>query len=303
MRTKRLLTISIALILSLSTSLIFAGPKQLLRLNLQQGEAYTMAMRMENNIQQSMMGQQNEMKQVMDMTMVMKVDELTGDGNFIVSYNYSSFKMDMDAMGQSMSYDSESPDESSPFHSVFKGITDARFQMELTPTGKIVDVKGIEEYLNTLTSGNQQLKNTLPMFTDDKAFKQTMESNFSYLPEEAVSKGDRWSNVISLPALMNMNMELEYELIDVEGKQAEIKLDAVLDMNQDIDQQGMTMNMSTKGTQQGTILVNTDDGMARENTMVQDLDMLMKMTNPQTGDPMEMPMKIVSEVSYKVTKK
>ncbi len=302
MRTKHILTSLIIFSFCLSSNLLFAGKKQL-KLKLKKGDKYTIETSMKSNIIQSIMGTELEIDHFMDAKNLVEVNEKTDDGNFILTYSYLELKTKVSAMGTSLNYDSKSPDESSPLHEMFKKIIELNFQIELTPNGKIVDLKGFEEFLNSVSEGNKNIT-ALPIFANADVFKQNIESNFNYLPKNDISKGDKWSNSMKIPVLAGteMQIKMDYELLKLKKKYAEIKLDSFLDMNQDTEIQGIASHILLKGNSKGSIIVNPKDGMAKENSSIQHFDMTIKTTIPLSEQVMEVPIKMTTEINSKITK-
>lgn len=277
-----------------------AKPKVLLRLNLEKGASYQMTMVMDNNINQEIMGQQMKVLQKMEMVTSYKVLDKLPDDNYVIEYSFLKMKMDMDANGQKVIIDSESSADD-PASAIFKDMASFKMKFTITPMGKVLSVEGMEEIAKKFSS-NPQLAQTLAMFTDEKSFKATFEQYFGYYPEKEVEVGSKWDFPIKMPALMNMEMQMSFEVADIADD--EVVMNVISDMNLEspIERDGMKINMKMKGKQGGQMKVDRKTGMTGTMDMNQDFDMHMKFQNPQTGEDMEMPIKMNGVTKISVSK-
>ncbi len=294
-------TLLIVVISLLATSTVQAKTKKLLRFNLKKGSVYEMVIDMDNIVDQEMMGQQIKLNLQMKMVMLVTINDLLPNNNYLISYNYKSIKMEMDAMGNLMSYDSDDPNESNPALSNLKKLTNIDLMLEITPKGKVTNVKGFENFSSTF-SDNPQMKEVLKMFSDEESFKSSFMQTFNYFPEEKVSVGDTWENSLKMETLMNMDIKMQFKLTDIKKKRVFLNVDSDVDAESKIEQNGMNIDMDVAGSQGGNMTINSKDGMLISSNVEQELNLLMKMKNPQSDENMEIPMKINSTVKVNVSK-
>jgi hypothetical protein len=293
-----LLLIIVSLFFSFSTQ---AKTKKLLRLNLEKGAVYEMTMNMDNHMDQEMMGQQMKMDQKMQMVTSMTVADVLPNKNFMLTYQYKSIRMDMETMGQTMSFNTDNPDDDNPASSMLKGMTTVELKMEITSRGEVVDIEGFESFNNAFGQ-NPQLKGMLQMFSDKEAFKSNFSKTFSYFPEDKVSVGDTWNSTQQLKDFMNMNFDMHFTVTDIEDDKITLDVNSDFSSSSPIEQGGMKMEMDMTGKQNGEMKINSEDGMVSSSDLSQDISMLMKMTNPQTQKEQEIPMEMKSTVKISVIK-
>lgn len=294
-----LLLIIVSLFFTLSTQ---AKTKKLLRFNLEKGSVYEMVMDMNNNMDQEMMGQQLKMNQLMKMITIMTVEDVLPNNNFLVSYKYKSIKMDMNVMGNSMSFDSDNQEGNTPELELLKGLTEVKLTMEVTPLGKVQSVVGFDSFSNAFAA-NPQIKEMLKMFSNEESFKSSFGQTFNYFPEEAVTVGDSWDTSQKMEAIMNMEIDMHFEVADIQKNKVFLNVNSDINSDSEIEQNGMNIDMKMTGNQDGSMIINSKDGMLNTSNMTQDISMLMKMKNPQTNEDIEMPMKINSTIEVIVSKK
>lgn len=292
----------ILILLLCSFSTIQAKAKVLLRLNLQKGSVYTMNMQATSDINQEMMGQNMKINQKMEMIFTFKVTDVLPNKNFQIQYTMDRMKMDMDINGNPISVDSQKPDENSPLGPVLKAINEMKITFELTPLGKVLQVGGLDEVAKKIAA-NPQMAQSMQMFSNQENFRSFAEQTFSYIPENKVGKGDKWSTQFKLPSLMDTNTTMNFEVASVTKDRMELNVSSDVNVQGPIEQNGMKMDMNMTGTQTGTMTIDTSDGWARSSSLNQKFDMKLKLKNPQTGEDMEIPMKVNSITNYTFEKK
>lgn len=286
--------------------LLFSGniqaKKVLLRFNLQKGTIYSMTMDMTNVVDQSMMGQNIKIDQKMLMVLDWKVLDVLPNKNFLAEYSFGKIKMDMNANGQNMNFDSENPVENDPALASLKDFKSMKLQVEFTELGKVVKVSGMENLINNI-SGNQALSQSLQMFSSESNFESFFGQTFSYFPEKEVEKGDKWTSSMKLSTIMNMETKMDFEVADITNDRVNLNVKSVVNIDSPIEQQGMKIQLKMDGTQDGTMNINLKDGWLDESNLVQDFSMNMKMKNPQSGEDLEIPIKMKSAVKISVDRK
>ncbi len=279
-----------------------AKEKQLLRLNLTKGTTYEMTMDMTNKIDQEIMGNQVKMDQTMVMVISLTVEDQFPSGNFLIRYGYDKMKISINAMGQTMNFDTSNPDENSPMFAPMKSLTDIKLKMEITPRGDVVSIEGLDQYTKAFAN-NPQLSSTLSMFSSEEAFKSNFSQTFNYFPEEEIGKGDSWDATFKMPAMMNMEMAMNFQATGVSKDYVDLAVKSTINSDSPIEANGIKMDISIEGTQDGTMQINAEDGMVNTSEITQLFSMLMKMKNPQTNEDMEIPMKMNSTVKISTEKK
>jgi hypothetical protein len=277
----------------------FAG--KLLRLNLQKGTTYEMAMTTANQIDQEMMGQKMKIDQKIEMLFSYKVLDVLPDQKFVVEFSFLKMKIDMNMNGQEIKMNSESTDNNT-IDAGLKDLLSIKLIMIVNQMGKVEKVEGLESYAQKL-SGNRQLAQSMQMFTSEESFKNYFAQTFNYFPATEVSVGDQWKTDVKVPTLMNTSIEMVYAVTAIEKDMVYLDFLSNVDTNSQIEQMGMKMDIKMAGKQRGKMVVNADDGWLTASDMTQKFDMNLKMKNPQSGEDMVIPMMINSVVNIAVTKK
>ncbi len=289
-------------IMAFAFSLIsFQGiAKNKFRLNLSPGTTYEMTTTLSMNMDQEMMGQKMQMENTMEIIQHYKVAEILANKNYLLEFSTTRMKANISANGQIMNIDSDNADSSESAN--FKKVIGHTIKLEINSLGKVEKADGMIEFLKAL-GGDKTVEQMLPMFASEDGFKSFMNQTFGYIPEEKVALGDKWSTTAKLGAPINMETKINYELLSVSGDEAKIKVNATFNGDSAIEQAGMSMNMNIDGNQEGTMMIDTTDGWMRSSDLTQDIKMIMKMKNPQTGEDMEFPINMKSVTNIVVSKK
>lgn len=295
----RLLALMLIL-LSFSFQNIQAQSKVLLRLNLEKGANYQMNMVMDNDIDQDVMGQHMKILQKMEMVMSYKVLDVLPDKNYMIEYSSGKMKITTNVNGQQTIMDTENPGDN-PASQSMKDMTSLTLKITMNAQGKVQKVEGLEEFAGKM-AGNQQLSQTMHMFTDENSFRTFLEQSFGFFPEAEVGVGSKWSNSVKMPAYMNMDLLMNFEVTEIKDDQ--VVLNVLSDINSDgpIETSGMKMHLKMTGSQNGVMRIDRKGGLESTSELTQKTDMVMKMNNPESGEEMEIPLKMNSVIKYNVVK-
>lgn len=183
--------------------------------------------------------------QEMGMNMVAKVDINIGakDGDvFTYNMHYKSIKMDMNAGGMQMKYDSELEKQEGMgvmLHEQFKQFFDNPMVMKMNERGTVTDIQ---------LPGNMDAKQA-----------GDFGSISIPLPEGPVGVGDSWTAVRPMEGTGNMNMKMTVDKITAN--------DVVIDTDGDLsDSSGNKV-----GTFTGSYTLDRNSGLTKDGTMNMDL--------------------------------
>lgn len=292
--------IRLLLAMALVCFTLHVSAKTTLRLNLQKGSGYEMNMNMSMKMDQEMMGQQIKMDQKMNMQLIYKVADILPSKNYIIEYSVGQIKMDMTANGQQMSFDSQTG--GNPTAEKLKAIIGSVIKMEVTPSGKVEKVDGLDAFIQKI-GDDKTMAQLVPMFSSDEGIKSFMNQTFGYIPETELEKGSKWSCKSQLTTPMNLDLTVNYELASIEGNTLNMNVNSTFNAAKQMEQMGAKVDMQIDGTQNGTMTVDAADGWLRTQNLDQNIKMIMKMKNPQSGEEMNMPIELKLAIETKVVKK
>ena len=208
-------------------------------------------------------------------------------GNTQLEMEFLAAKLNMDMMGNKLSYDSDNKkaaESIDPMHSMLAGL-DAlmgqKLTMTLSPTGEITSVDGVEEMYDKVINALPDIaKSVAQGIVQEDQFKQLIQ--YPFLPEAAVKGGDKWNRtyaqVFGISGAMDIDNtytylgqttqdEVQLDVLSYEGK--------VLTGEDQIDQMmGMKISMEG-GKNAGLIKLDQISGHIVESDATQEMTMLM----------------------------
>lgn len=244
-----------------------------LKFNLPEGSKYLYSTDIKQ--QTSTMGQSMTNNMLMEFTYDVKAAE---NNNKQLAVTYTRMKMDMNGMGQTMSYDSNDSAKANPNMKALNNMIGKSFTTTVAPNGSIVKVEGIEGLAPAGTPG-----------MDAEAMKQMMQTSFNIFPDKPVKVGESWTKTSDMNMqMMKMKMDTKYTLKKVDGDKATIEMDGKISTGAGTEVQGMKLDLN--GTQTGTMEVEIATGQAVSG----DIKQIIKGKMQAGGQ--EIPMDVTSEI-------
>jgi hypothetical protein len=293
-------------------------PAVTLKFGYQAGKTYLQTMEMDQVSKIAMGGQEIDQKMKMTMEMSMKVTDVPDSASKSVESEYTRVAMDMNTMGQELTYDSAKADEgtNNPMLAGVGAMVGKSFTMILDENNEIVEVRGLEE-LAGAAGGNPMTAEMMKQFLDKDQLGQMMNMWVTAsFPEGPVKPGDSWPVDIEwdMAKMGKVGYKGTYELTGYQEHGghdcAVIEMEAKLNMDFTAGDEGeddkaglgammkqLGMKMSG-GETTGTIYWDNELGWMRGMEMEQ--VMTMSMTNPQTGEAMEIPMNQKTRMTVEV---
>ena len=237
----------------------------------------------------------------------MGINPKTENGDRALTMSYTRVAMDNKTGDMAMRYDSDDPTTANGPLAMMGGMVGQPFTIVLDEFNEITDVKGIKEVQQKMDS-NPALAQIGQIFADKdqiaNMFNLWMTDAF---PKDPVGTGDVWplNTTMKIPTLGEMTMDGEFELTgftEYKGHDCAI-IDSVATMTIDTSKTGgMMAAMGFKlsgGKIKSRLYWDNKLGWMRgsDNTT----EMTLSMTNPGTGERMEIPMNQTMTLEVTVT--
>jgi hypothetical protein len=296
---KKLLLLAL---LGLGSTTLFAQ-KIALGLNLEKGKTYIQDATIKMTVGQKVQGK--DMNIDMDIAMVTKSEILDVVADiYKVKVNYQKMSMDMNAMGQTMSFgsdkDQDTPEANSA-NKIFAALCGKPFTMELTKKGKIVSVKGLDSLVNGLIESMPTdatkgiLSKQLTASFGEKAFVKNFELGTDIFPNEMVAPGDTWEKsgtIVSGGMEMVYKNNLKYTGSTTSGNNIEIKGTMGTKASEEfIEKDGIKMKIDMNGSVNTSLSIDKTTGWTLSSTAIMDINGTNKIKSPAMGE-MSIPMVI-----------
>lgn len=269
-----------------------------LKFNLQKGSSYEYSMGMDMNMIQHVMGQDMNITNKNVTTYIFQVvNDSSGWKTVIATLN--NIKMNMNAMGQDMVFDTDIPikDTSGPDASIskmFSVIKGSKFGFIINSKGEIKNITGFTEMkarmLNSVPE-NENNKKALQFF-DENSFTQSIQQLFGGYPESKIKVGDTWQKTVKMN---NMGIDQisnnTYTLESVNGAEAIVKILSKLSSSGKMAAAEMNMDVVMTESSEGNMHYNLQTGLP--STGSTEMKMEMKLTSNGMDIPMNMNTKLV----------
>ncbi len=288
----------------LFASIIFASCQSQstnLSLRLEKGKEYKQVTNSELFMTQEFNEQKINMEMVIKGTMSFLVKD-TNENGYDMEAKYEKLSMSMNMPQGTMEFSSEKEDVNDIFSSILVAMTDKSFEVKMSKTGKVIEVKNMEalwerainQFDQIPEAQKEQLKAQIIKSYGSKKLKGNIEMVTAIYPENPVSKGEKWTVNTNLESGLSAKVTTNYEFSNQTADFALIKGNSTIKTaNKDeyVKTNGMSMKYDLSGTMSSEIKVDNTSGWIIEAKIKQEIagDTYIK-ENPQMPNGMKMPM-------------
>ena len=244
-----------------------------LRLRLDVGDSFTQRTTVQQDIEQTVMGTAQTIKQNIGITTRFDVEAATEDV-YGIRATYTGVRFEMNGPMGAVRYDSDSPPaEPNPMSAGYAALAGQSFTFTADPAGHVLAVEGIEAMLSVMVDAvvatdeaqREAMKKSLEAQFGSEAVRGQLESTFALYPDAPVAVGDTWTREVALRAGMPMDLTNTYRLERVEGGEAVIAVTGTITTGDGppMDMGGAKIAFDLDGTQSGHVRLDRASGMVR----------------------------------------
>jgi hypothetical protein len=266
--------------------------KMQLYINAKAGDKYHYNVTMKQISKTSVSEYETSISQKVAFDFSIRVDDVKSNGDLDLTYTYDRIRLKMDLDDLEYYFDSDS-NNYDDIGELYENIVGKQFNIRMTKSGKIKEVKGLDEFLGSLTgplkaNGNEdifgldflnQLENTLLEGFGENTIKNDIGQLTNYLPDKKVNVGDTWTVKEKIDQL-NMKIETEttYSFDRLENGIAYISVTGTYKTKDPLSasNNGLKMNTYMEGNIEGNIQANTENGFIVNGEMRQNIKGHMK---------------------------
>jgi hypothetical protein len=286
--------------------------KVLYRLHPQKGKKYFVKMVTDQQITQTMDGQEQNMEQTMGMGMDFDINDVNDRGDVWVRYTYRWMMLRQKGPMGEFVYDSAQKDVNVPPQvQGFAALLNSTYAVKLTPQGKALQVEGLDKMrdnvIKRLPEGpmREYMLKGMEEFLGEGAIKEFTQNSFTMYPDKEVGVGDSWTKTVSLTQGFPMIIENKWTLKD--RKDGVATLDTVSEIKPNPNAKPMEMGPTKMtyeltGAQQGEVRMDEATGLMLTSKLQQQISGQMKMQSTGGQQPQEMtvPVKIKGTVTMEM---
>lgn len=242
-----------------------------LKFNLEKGKTYTQNTMMKTVTKQTIAGAEQIINQSAGTITKIELKETGADANTYTLW-YDNISMGIDQGGgikQEFNSDTTTLETVDPMSKIFSSLTGKKFDANINSTGKIVEVKGLEEIITNATSsmGEQAgiIAEQMSAGFGDSGLAKNMEMLTAIMPGESVKVGSTWTNQQFTSTGLPLIVANTFTLKSVENGIAVIDVKANITVDPDAastEIQGMKAAYFMEGSRTGTIQLEVNTGWA-----------------------------------------
>lgn len=249
-----------------------SGDAYTIKMRLKQGDTFNQNTKMNMDVYMGIAGQPVNMKMGMNAGVKFDVMEPVGENN-VLKLTYNSMNMTMD-MGNKIpaQVNMDSIINKNTQRIIGKSVT-----IDLSPKNEIVAVTGFDSITINEDADAAGKKMMEQMFSKEQ-MNSLFGAMFSMYPNKTVKTGESWTAKTKVNvANIDMQINLKYTLVGVKNGVADIDLDGVIDGTGKMNQGGMSIDVTMKGSQKGMLTIKLDDGYLQNGAYKMDIKADMEM--------------------------
>jgi len=241
-----------------------------LQWKLAKGKTYYQRSVIEQQITQTVMGQEQKIDQIIGTGQKLQVLDVDARGNMRIQYTFLWSRLkQINPMAQ-VDYDSSQKSAVPAGAEGFAALIGRSFTVKMTPQGEILDVNGVEQLrdavLKKLPPGTDTTIGMNPVagYLDKESLEQMIKANTAIYPDHPVNPGDSWSKDITMAVGFKMIIRAKWTLQRAQGGVATIGMASTIRTDSSgpgMETQGMKMRFALSGTQEGTVEVAEATGL------------------------------------------
>ncbi len=286
-----------------------AAETVMLNLRVQPGDRWSQHFVVDQQIQQTIMGQPMPMNQIIGMRLDNEVTQEAGEaGGRWIAVTYGRVWYTQEGPQGQVKYDSQDPPEAVPMAARgFAGLVGQQLTVQMTPDGRVTEVRGLDELTENMIQAmglppgpmRDGAAKALKGQMNEDSIKQMMSMATAVYPDRPVGVGDQWQDTAAIGGMTPMTIQSAFELESFDDQSAQIKVTGTIEPDPEaepFEMNGLKMTAKLSGTQQGTATLNRETGLSTTAQMQQSMDGVMHMT-PPGGQAMQIQMSIESRMT------
>jgi hypothetical protein len=223
--------------------------------SLVKGQQIEQTSKVSANITQEMMGQSMEIKMETNSNGLLEVKDVSADG-YTVANTVKRVVMNMSAMGNEQNFDSDKKEDlDGPIGQTVKDKIGVAREYKLNKDGVITALPEAAKK----DDPNSMMGGVMGGAMEDELVGNTYSALIA-IPAAGVKVGDSWNDSTITKENKVRNT---YTLKQVNGNDAVVDVKGTLNVDREMEQQGMAMQMSMNGTITGELTFDTKSGLIK----------------------------------------
>ncbi|WP_143961908.1 DUF6263 family protein [Litoribacter populi] len=288
--------------------MVFAQEEEYeLRYKLKSKQQYTLNVVSQQVIEQDLDGMAQTIHNLFQSDLDISVDRVISD-TIGLSIKYRNLHLEVQGpMGEEMILSSEGNMED-PINQLMRKMINQPVQIAISPRGEILEVHGVEEMMDSVMLGleeldesqKQSLKASLDNQFGKETFKTSILSGLIIYPQKPVNIGEEWTCSREEFATVPVVTETSWKLNRVRRGQAELAGSSILTS---LDLKSSD-EVKMEGTQEITASIDLSTGWMTESNQQSEINGIMTLpANEYFDEPVEIPLNIKTVTRTRLNKK
>jgi hypothetical protein len=272
-----------------------AGEALDLKLNLKPADSYSCVMETQQEIVQTVNGQDRKLGQELLQSWRYDVIGIDDDGDVELGLTYTRIRIRQDYGFQSSEYDSDSPpDYIEPFMRGYGVLVGSQIRIAIAPKGQVTNIYGVDSLFDSIVAAldlpdsprKDEIIGAMRDQFGETAIRQSLEQIFGFFPQSAVETGETWTSEKQITSGIPMRVIDDYRLESRRGGVAYIDISSTVSSNPGggpVQLGPVEMIYEVEGSNHGFLRVDEITGLPLES----EIDMNMSGTIRASGVPDE----------------
>ncbi|MBL0741819.1 DUF6263 family protein [Chryseolinea lacunae] len=303
---------SLFFVLLVASAFTFPPADVKLEYSFRVGDEYTMVQSTKQTIKQTIMGMDQVAENAMSGNVKYKVVAVTATGAKLETQFTQMKNTTKSVMGE-MVMDSQG-EEQTVQNKLFKSMMNKVFYVILNKRGFVEDIENSENLWSGMkdlgldAEKEAEVKKSMEQMMGKNSLKNSFEQAMVYYSDKKVKQGDTWVSKNGFPMEFPIQADNTWSLVSLAGADAKVNSDGVfstIDKNKKVTLPGgFEAKVDLSGKQNTKASVNAKSGwpsnLAISSTLKGTMTLLAGGMIPQD---MDVPMEILTETTYTITKK
>ena len=310
---KKITGVLVLTILMLASTTVDAK-KIKLQLKLNKGDKFTIEMTSKQDMNQTIMGMDQNVKVNMTYDYLFEVKEMD-KSSYTIDVTYTKIQYKQESMMGDVEYDSENIPEGELDESIklYNALMGQKFSAKINTKGEILEIIGSDDMINSIIKKmdlkKEETKATMIEGVKTQYNKENLKSDLSKIiicfPSKKLKSGDTWKENKELRGNFTVDSENIWKLNSIDDNTIELEINSKLSPVKDagpVIAMGMEITQKISGDEKGTAILDKKTGLISEFVKTQNLSGTVFVKSEQLPEDMSWPITIKGEISIKMKK-
>jgi len=307
-------SVSIILTIAIALGLFSCNSAFQPSLKLEKGKVYSVEMRSEQKISQTIQDIQQNIEQTNNLKYDLEVLEALPDKNFLVKLTYTSIYAKQTSPRGTVEYDSSKPEtQVAPAFAGYAALFNHSLEIVFKPNGEVAEVRKMGELIDKMLNQmnlpqgpeSEQVKKMISDQFGEEAMKEMIGQSSAIYPDKPIKVGESWTKTITLSKGFPMKITNKWTLKKRKGGISYIDMLSSVSQNDTPLEFGVVkIKYNISGSMSGQMEMQEKSGLATKATINQKMSGTVTIEpNAQLPQGMSWPISIEGMTSFNIVER